>query len=110
MAPYVWDDTSDIMETAAAGLAQPARLEKIMDLSRTEGRAKSAAAVSKDPSDLQSLLTVGGISLAGLGTSLLALFGPSGSDLSVALTIATVVAGLAVVGAGFAIATFAAKR
>ncbi|MGO1076383.1 hypothetical protein [Inquilinus sp. CA228] len=81
-----------------------------MDLSRTEGRAKSVAAVSKSPSDLQSLLTVGGISLAGLGASLLALFGPSGSDLSVALTIVTVVAGLAVVGAGFAIAALAAKR
>lgn len=80
-----------------------------MDLSRTEGRAKSAA-VSKTPSDLQSLLTVGGISLAGLGASLLALFGPTGSDLSVALTIVTVVGGLAVVGAGFAIASFAAKR
>ncbi len=97
------------METAAPGLAQPARLEKVMDLSRTEGRAKSAA-VSKTPSDLQSLLTVGGISLAGLGASLLALFGPTGSDLSVALTIVSVVGGLAVVGAGFAIASFAAKR
>jgi hypothetical protein len=81
-----------------------------MDLSRTEGRAKSVEAVSKTPSDLQSLLTVGGISLAGLGASLLALFGPTGSDLSVALTIVTVAGGLAVVGAGFAIAAFAAKR
>jgi hypothetical protein len=81
-----------------------------MDLSRTEGRAKSATAVSKDPSDLQSLLTVGGISLAGLGVSFLALFGPSGSDLSIALTIVTVVGGLAVVGAGFAISAFAARR
>jgi hypothetical protein len=98
------------METAAAGSAQPDRLERAMNLSRTEGRAKSVEAASKTPSDLQSLLTVGGISLAGLGASLLALFGPSGSDLSVALTIVTVAGGLAVVGAGFAIATFAAKR
>jgi hypothetical protein len=79
-----------------------------MDLSRTEGRAKSAAA--ETPSDLQSLLTVGGISLAGLGASLLALFGPTGSDVSVALTIVTIVGGLAVVGAGFAVAAFAAKH
>lgn len=79
-----------------------------MDLSRTEGRAKSAAA--ETPSDLQSLLTVGGISLAGLSAGFLALFGPTGSDLSVALTIVTIVGGLAVVGAGFAIAAFAAKR
>jgi hypothetical protein len=81
-----------------------------MDLSRTEGRAKSAEAVSKTPSDLQSLLTVGGISLAGLGAGLLALFGPAGSDLSVALTIVTAVGGLAVIGAGFAIASFVAHR
>ncbi|WP_225770585.1 hypothetical protein [Inquilinus sp. Marseille-Q2685] len=79
-----------------------------MDLSRTEGRAKSAAA--ETPSDLQSLLTVGGISLTGLGASLLALFGPSGSDLSVAFTIVAVAGGLAVVGAGFAIAALLAKR
>lgn len=81
-----------------------------MDLSRTEGRAKSAEAASKPPSDLQSLLIVGGISLAGLGAGLLALFGPPGSDLSVALTIVTAVGGLAVIGAGFAIAAFVARR
>jgi len=80
-----------------------------MDLSRTEGRAKSAA-VSKDPSDLQSLLTVGGISATGLGAGFLALFGPPGSDLSVALTIVTVAGGLAAVAAGFAVAAFAARR
>jgi|GEM_PF-2944355 len=79
-----------------------------MDLSRTEGRAKSAAA--ETPSDLQSLLTVGGISLAGLGAGFLAVFGPTGSDLSVALTIITIVGGLAVVGAGFAVAAFVGKR
>ena len=81
-----------------------------MNLSRTEGRAKSAVAVSKSPSDLQSLLTVSGISLAGLGAGLLTVFGPTGSDLSVALTIVTVIGGLAVVGAGFAIASFVARR
>jgi hypothetical protein len=81
-----------------------------MDLSRTEGRAKSAEAVSKTPSDLQSLLTVGGISTTGLGAGFLALFGPPGSDLSVALTIVTVAGGLAAVAAGFALAAFAARR
>lgn len=81
-----------------------------MDLSRTEGRAKSAAAVSKDPSDLQSLLTVGGISATGLGAGFLALFGPPGSDLSVALTIVAVAGGLTAVAAGFAVAALAAKR
>ncbi|MGK9170639.1 hypothetical protein KXR53_30350 [Inquilinus limosus] len=81
-----------------------------MDLSRTEGRAKSAEAVSKSPSDLQSLLTVGGISAAGLGAGLLALFGPPGSDLSVALTIVTVVASLGAVGLGFLLASAATRR
>ena len=79
-----------------------------MDQSRTEGRAKSAAA--ETPTDLQSLLTVGGNSLAGLGAGFLALFGPTGSDLSVALTIVTLVGGLGVLGAAGAVAAFAARR
>ena len=80
-----------------------------MDLSQIKDRTDAAAARSEATSDAQSLLTVCGISAAGLGVSLVALFGPAGSDLSIALTILTVVGGLAAIGIGFFLASAASS-
>jgi putative flippase GtrA len=81
-----------------------------MALSRIEDHTDGVASASEKSSDLRSLLTVGGISAAGLGVSLVALFGPPGSDLSIALTIVTAVGAAAAIGAGFVLASIASRR
>jgi NAD/NADP transhydrogenase beta subunit len=86
------------------------RLESTMDLSQIKNRTNAAAARSEAASDAQSLLTVCGISAMGLAVGTVALFGPPGSDVSVALTILTVFGGLAAIGAGFLLASSASKH